>query len=261
MRLSDLTEKLVRFEIVDPGKGTAFDDVDTRLINTPSYSSRLQKAFGKTPFPFEIYIVHHPHDHSHWIERQSTYTNVMDAAKIKANYWPEFKHNPSAITLFITNNFADNKHPLTPWIIAHRFVHVIDSAANAGNRKSRWTSACDNFAEDIARTYQKFGYAWYGIDNHEAWYEIVAAMTTKSARTPASIDRLHDGEASHELMTQFIINGRVSLNTDYIEIKGPDYYEPAFGEAIRATIKRNEQKLNREAANDLSRAIGQIFVI
>lgn len=261
MRLRDLTEKLVDYQIVDPGKGSAFDAVDTKLINTPAYSARLSAAFSRTPYPFSIYAVHHPHDYKHWVRNQDQYTNVMRPDEIVQKYWPDYRHDPKVITLIMTNNFADNKHPLTPWLVAHRFAHALDSAANTKTRPSRWQAAVDKFERDVADTYRKSGYTLFNVK--EAWYEIVAAMTTGSARSKnrETKERLHTGEAQHELLTQFIITGQITLDTTYIDRAGPDLYSEDFAAAMKATITRNIRKLNREAANDLSRAIGQVFVI
>lgn len=257
MHLTELWESIKRFEIIDAGLGTSFDDQDRRLLTSNSYEERLRKAFSKTPFSFDVYVVNHLYNQSEWTRSQRTNTNVMSPEYVQEKFIPDFQHDPSTITLLITNNFADSKHPLTPWIVAHRFCHVVDSARGSGKRKSRFGAAFDNFVRDVTAMYESLGYHLYGSD---VYYEIVPTLTMKSARQKDRT-RLYDGEAQHELLTQFIVNGVIKLTVDHLVNSDPIYYSQELRDGLIKVVRKNERTLNREAANDLSRAVGQIFVI
>lgn len=252
---SGIHETLTNFTVT--GSNGVLDDQDLRLITSKSYNDRIQKAFSKTPFPFDVYVVNMDVDERDWTIDYYDYTGRIDVTEAR-KLIPDFVHDPNSITIILTNNFADSKQPLTPWIIAHRFAHAMESAYSNRNtnkhRDSRFYSILSNAAERLMDVYRKHGFRVYGEDRY---IELIAGMTTKSARNKDPL--LDQGEYGHELLTQFIINGMIRLSSNHVI--APSYPDENFRHDMITEFKNVQKQLNKEAANDLSRAIGDIFVL
>lgn len=259
--MTGIVEKLIKFGTLNRHATGSFDDRDQRLIRTRSYASRLERAFSRTPYPFEIYTANMEVDRKQFTFSYTSKVGQWSKQRVKDLIDPDFHHNPDAITLILTNNYADSAHPLTPWIVAHRFSHAVEAGDGRQHqtRESRFFRVLNNLETEVARVYDSTGFALH--DRQEAWIEIVGMMTTKSAKEVRKDpqQRMHYGEAQIELLTQFIVKGSITFDTSGMDDN--EDYSPELRDGLKQVAGKYTRILNREAANTLSRCVGSIFVI
>src|SRR5882757_8492141 len=109
-----------------------FDDNDTKLLNNPKAKKKLNDAFLKVPYDFNIYFYDSikVFGGMYEINDQRLYDRALYNFKQS-----DFDNN--AINVVFVGNDASDKHPITPWVIAHRIGHIIfDYGDNTNSYKT-----------------------------------------------------------------------------------------------------------------------------
>jgi len=183
----------------DPDKPGSMAAKDIALIRRPSHEQRVRKAFQKTPYVFDLIFYNHP-DYSFLYRDRSEFSpqfreftkqfsGEMTPSLIKylgVNTQPD----PATITcVYLSNANVRNTMPLTPWIIAHRFVHALRDAWSASRLSEPLSKAVD-----VVKTAAEW--------NSDS-------MTMRSYRE-LDLDTFTD-EVFEEVVAQYLITGRAEL--------------------------------------------------
>jgi hypothetical protein len=213
-----------RFELIgDWGPKSAkrgWDDKSHRLLTSEKAVQKIRNQWSRSPVDFDMYFV-----------RQAGAQEYLEIGEVslewvkdKLNY--KFEPNEDAITIFFTQNRGDQKVPMTAWIIGHRFGHALESG---GRGRGRWTGATSSSAGELYKNFEKQvytdlqdlaqnvyrrsvpNYKDYSMRQKGIMHKIAQALgTMKSARE----GNLRDfGEFVHELLGQYILEGRVKFNS------------------------------------------------
>ncbi len=210
----------------DFNTGTGFNDIDKKLVNTSGYKNRVINAFKNTPYNFEIYLAN-----SKGIDGSSENDNLTNIDIISSsnsaitNQYGGIVSEKGKIKIVMISNLSppDKKIPATPWIIAHKIGHTLQDHGDAYDideqiykisstmaRLKYGTKTPDQFINDFV------SYVHTGYDNN-----LFGILTSKSKN---NID--NEYEIFPELVAQFLINGKVTLNVD-------------------ESMKKHETKINR----------------
>ncbi len=255
---------------------------DRKLLTNPKALRKITAQWEKTPVNFNVYLVNNKDGTKHgevgevskkWMEE-----NLPTTA-------PYIEIKPDAVNLLFMNNTGDERVPMTGWIMAHRFGHVVARHNFGQGTKPRGNSMgmerqfadFEDAREALNRTMMSilndgYGYklrqtngGWFGPEGNVlvAFYEQIGTM--RSARTGAIRNEF---EFTLELLAQYMLTGRMKFNpipktfskgrSVHASFKGPeddmDYYNGMLDDLADGT-------LNYMFDNLLQACVGKILVM
>ncbi len=260
--------------IGDFSKGHSFTSkADRALVTHPTAVRKIRDFFKNTDVTFDFYFVN-TKEARHFTEVGKVNEQFLwEKLKIKPSDLQNGTINRDAITVFFTNNKGDEKIAMTPWIIAHRFGHVI-------RREHHYKELCkemDTFLQNVLMCYgydiKNSKYSGYGNDNNSREFQNFRMAekqlcnilgTFKSARDK---NLRNTAEFTHELLAQYLMLGEIKLNP------APDHLptgKVAWGnretrrgnkEEAQEFIDMMERDFGYYAEAALGSIIGDIFVM
>ena len=256
----------------EPG---TFDASDLTTLKHPTWHARLVQTFRKVSVPVNVYMINFtkltktlaPNDNGDvslvpptgtgfgfddWVEHIS---GVYQAADFEQNFGFVPPNYENSINMMFTNNFGDGKIPMTPWMVAHRFVHA---TAGSTVSKNRWWRRRDGEASLYFNRYfnrmqntmemimddRNIGYS---IPDSAEIYKLVSSL--KSAQY-GRIDRR--GEFYIELAAQYMLTGKLHFNTTKLE-----WLDENIIEYVERYLAEAEDDLNAW----FSHLTGRIYVL
>lgn len=130
MRFSDfiLSEMpITNFQLVGQWDNTkrkyGYGKSDAGILTNQKAVDKIHKAWSNSKQNYSIYFVKSPQAYKH------SEVGEVTSEWIKANIGIDIPADPRSITVVFTNNIGDQKVPMTAWIMAHRFGHVVNRVA------------------------------------------------------------------------------------------------------------------------------------
>lgn len=212
-----------------PGHG--FDKASRKLLTNEKYVEKIKTKWSKVEQHFDLYFVKGPgmRKYSEIGEVSRKFVNdVMDV---------DIPIREDRITVIFVNNRGDEKIPLTAWMLGHRFSHAlrrrhqsIKSETKDGNWLNTDFEQIEEALDHLVKWVSKHVYgadldrkpvyfSAYGSDREDRQHnqvvekkkmKILQALGTFKSAREGKIARA--GEMVHELVAQYIINGRVEFN-------------------------------------------------
>jgi hypothetical protein len=203
-------------------KGSSFRNKNDRTMLTSEKAIRnVRKKFGKTPYNFNLYFVNSAKANRH------TEVGQVDMSWIEKNLDPQvaeaLKKSPAAdesINIVYTNNKGDEKIPLTPWMMAHRFSHAAMRGKSSDSTWSHIGEAQRHLVSQIKQLMEYYGrqnfdprMGGYDADNRKRSQQAMLYMFYQMASFKSARDRnLREWrEIIHELLAEYIITGKVTF--------------------------------------------------
>ncbi len=200
----------------DTQNAGSFNSSEVKAMHNQTWLKKLTSHLSRTPYKINVYFYNAPGG-----EFADDYGNSIKSAydgRIKPEeiYYVEkilnvkIPQDKDAITFIMMDNEGDEKVGLTPWIVAHRLVHSLI----IGRNTDEWKVLTDFvrimlFSSLAPKDFLKF----------------------KSAKTESVI---REGEYSVELMTQYIVQGSITVNTPELDYPVRDgYFYPWHGEPVK----------------------------
>jgi hypothetical protein len=204
----------------------SFPQNDLKAMNNDKWVKKLHVAFEKTRFNFNLYLYNAPegivklNGEEHKAKTQyGNYHGLIHPLQLNPIIGKLLTRNitEQAITVLLTQNEGDEIVPLTPWIVAHRVAHAIfyadrspkDTVPEITRYINSVRGDVDSFFVPAARLVAPIT-ANSPLSERQR-LNILARQVGKfrSAREGNVRDR---GEFAIELVTQFIVQGKVTLN-------------------------------------------------
>jgi len=261
--------------IGDFDKPGPFRGVDRRLVPHPKNQLKAAKFFERTPYDFRLFFSNIP-----GTGKYSEY-GAVSAERLKVMFGEVaetiLKDSDDTITVVFVGNSGDAKVMMTPWIMAHRFAHAIQSAGRG--RWSLWGEAEKHFFSSVndmlsdyygksGRNDGKSSVNWSMTQEYNALFNAIG--TQRSSRTN-QIRRPY--EFLYELFAQYIGTGEIKLgplpdhlgygkkawgkSTNYLKINPEDGDEDSRREATSTLA--NDMKYMFDPV--LGNSVGKIFVM
>jgi len=153
----------------------------------------------------------------------------------------EFKPNDNEITVIYTrNDFQLN--PMTAWIMAHRFAHMISSYIEEVIEEIYFLSKMGHIADHSKTDFESLPYKF---------------ATMRSARENKIINLR---ELYHEFMTQYLMTGKVTLNS-LDAVVDTSNIEPKKLEDIQSIIPKLNARMNSKFGELLDSFHGKVFMM
>jgi len=218
-------------------------ETDRRMVTSEKAIKNVRKKFGKCPYGFNLYFVNSPKANRHtqvgevsidWIKQNLDVELVNKLAQTKNAL-------DDNINIVFTNNKGDERVPMTPWIMAHRFAHAV--ARRNGMRPSHnaYTEAEKHLQNATISLMDYYGKKNFDMEvrGYRADRENVIARRNQLAMIylfnqlgkfkSARERKLRDWfEITNELIAQYIITGNISFNDP----------PQCFGGGARASAQR-----------------------
>lgn len=196
-----------REELVQNGN-SFMSKIDRALIRKPETEAALRKAFARVPFSMYVYFLNDPAGIEmaiHHLDYGPAYPTGNANSKVHAILGQEvmtevrrvLAQDKKGLVFILTHNEGGAvRHPLTPWMIAHRMSHASGSTISTGDYHS--------LLYDMASAYVPEG---TDPDRYD-----IAAMARECCTFKAARDNnmLNDDMGEHiaEIMAQYLMTGR-----------------------------------------------------
>lgn len=116
--------------IGDFSKGSSFTkSSDRAIITNPVAIQKVKNFFKGTSVDFDFYFVNTKDARQYTEIGEVKEEFLWDKLKLKPEQLKDGKINHDHVTVFFTNNKGEGRIAMTPWILAHRFGHVIKRIA------------------------------------------------------------------------------------------------------------------------------------
>ena len=266
----------------DFNKPGPFRGPDKKLIPHPVNQLKTQQFLSNSPYDFRLFFSNIPGTGNY-----SEY-GPMTPEKIQQIFTKDADQivngSADAITIVYVGNKGDAKKMLTPWIMAHRFGHAVQSghrrAAPMGGKESgAWPDAEEYFFSTVnqlldrayGKTIRNQGRRSLNWDLTPEYNALFNALGTQRSSRSGAIRRPY--EFLYELFAQYIKDGKITLNPLPTNL---GYGKQAWGNPSKyMNLKpeyRDQDTRQYEAqglADDLSdyfaevlrSAVGQIYVM
>ena len=206
MKMSDLTQPLFEMPLgdFDPSqmREPQFTRHDIKSMQKPEFQAKLSQMLSKTPITFNVYTKHVPGGVA---GNEYSFGFDGDLGGILDEHGQE-----GVINLVVMSNPQANTklgvHPLTPWMLVHRVAHYLPHDINAD-----WMLLELYFGEEgVWETTDEIGDSFLEIadTNPKLLDHMAKYLTMRSARKGA----IAETEFGVEMLTQYIVNGGITLN-------------------------------------------------
>lgn len=197
----------------------SFAASDVKAFNNPKWLTKVHSHFSRTPFDFNIYLVNlkdgvfYPYSKQDGSPDTETGSKNLQAFfkgrvtkrerdKLMDFLGADIPRSQTAINIIMTDNEGDEKVGLTPWILAHRVVHAMIQPFVGALQEP--LDLDDRYAiQSLIREVQSFIAAVSEVTTPQKAYKFKSAQQDNIIR---------DGELVVELITQYIVQGSVTLN-------------------------------------------------
>jgi len=264
--------------IGDFSKGSSFTNkTDRALVTNPVAIKKVKDFFQNTSANFDFYFVNTKDARKYTEIGKVKEDFIYDKLNISPEQLKNGKINENNITVFFTNNKGDERVPLTAWVIAHRFGHVIRRDYAWDKELSQWV---DEKLEEILsaygiskKTYTPYSYGNIGSGNGNEVRKYKTAIrhlcetigTFKSARDK---NLRAEFEFHYELFAQYLKRGEVAFNplpevllTGHAAFGRKKYKRLQDVESANAELYNLKNDYNYYANAVLTNCIGNIYVM
>lgn len=264
--ISDLTH------VGDWTKGSSFrHEADRKLLTNPKAITKITAQWEKTPVDFNVYLVNNKDGIKHkeigsvtkeWID-----TNLPTTA-------PFIDVKPNAVNLLFMNNTGDERVPMTGWIMAHRFGHVVSRYGDFvyGTPSQRQFHDFTDAREELLRVAAYILNDGFGLNAHQSrsnpiyqktlvsFYEQIGTM--RSARTGQLRTEF---EFIYELLAQYMLVGEIKFNPIPTSFKVGrsmvHFKEPDDIDYYNGMLEDLAESLGHMFLNLLNHCVGKILVM
>lgn len=203
-------------------------DVDRKLVTHPTNIQKTYKFFEQTSYDFRIYPVNLP-GLRQYVETGARYDKAtlvpafkkagLSDEQLNTIFGPDTE---DTITVIYIGNSGDARVMLTPWVMAHRFGHAIQSTTRSyspQNEYSEWGNADKTFFKSVNEILTNY----YGVqlDQYRKKYDIQWEQTAKYCALFNAIGTQRSSreglikrpyEFIYECFAQYLKTGTVTLN-------------------------------------------------
>jgi hypothetical protein len=257
-----------------------YDRPSYKMLTNPNYVQKIKTSWMKFHYDVDMFFVKDKN------LRQYSERGEVDSQFIKDNLGLDIHPNYNIITMVYVNNMGDEKVPLTPWILAHRMSHAIMRRNDTFEKHYEQVvhrSIINDLLPVLYPNRVSKGYStsfWSSPDEYrsrkdqeEKLTDVLYQLCTFRSARNNNVRNLT--EFLHEMMAQYVIEGHVTFNKDYNNLKrilkhmawGRPYYKwhPQRSEEDIREIEHaieNLENLTNHAINDVfGDAVDKIFLM
>ena len=235
--------------IGDPKIPGTFEEPDLKAISNPKWHAKLIKTFSRVPFPVNIYLLNgvdnkvnnglvNDSDEMNIPRKRNVTITALNLGiilpDIQGCYKPDdFEFNfgflppnyTNSLSVLFTNNFGDEKMPLTSWMVAHRIIHAISVDQTHYTRNNGEVAlAFASYWRAIQSVMQASGGKYLRIRGELRSVGTPSDIYSKVSNLKSAQNRdiKRGGEFYIELATQAFLTGDFYFNLDSLDLSASD---------------------------------------
>lgn len=248
---------------------------DIGILTNPAGVEKIKRKWSKTEMPFDLYFLRSPQGYKVREVGEVDQEYLRDVLKINIQI------NPQAITVIFTQNMGAERMPMNYWTIAHRFGHALARKSQAYDyyerelRNEMLRIAQDIYGYGSSRSYgYGYDYGYQDKARRENPDTILKGLAQAIGTMGSARKRLlrNFNEFFHELLAQYIIEGKVRFNplpnlipTRYAWGRPEGNWQRVGKEEIESWNEYIQESLtelvNNNLAVALQQSIGKIYVM
>ena len=241
-----------------------FYDIDQKLLNNEKYKVKLFRAFEKTPFIFNFYVIYLDDNKLPGLKFTQEQLIKLIESKLSRKIITDGR-----ITCLYTNGVTANYIPMTPWIFAHRLMHAIQIAPHGPQILE---PSLYNFLIDIIKRLKPYSFDLVYMKtndrslagsfniNYDVKYLSEILFTMKSAREK----KVGINDITGEILAQYLITGKIKFNrienlNNLKYIKGLINLENLDLTSINQEIADGEIFIAKKCEEQLQSLVGKVI--
>lgn len=225
---------------------SGYTAADKSILTNPNSVKKLRNAFERTPFVFDFYVF-----------LNGLTSNIYGkkwTAELLASVTKQPIKTDGKITVVYTNNATGQYFPLTPWIMAHRMAHALQTKHDYWPHERGFWKAISSVGDEVG-LHIHIGNSALNPVNQEGTKLAAAMMTMKSARR--GVIR-NDLDFYGEIVAQFLLTGRVRF-ARFADWNENELHIDCDEEALDQAIAEAEEETNRVLQGQFEALVGQII--
>ncbi len=205
-----------------PDEAGSLQKDDIRAAQNPKWAVKLAKSFATVDETVNVVLINSgPIDPDQ--DGNQIYPDAINLSDWSGNYAPEsFKTTfgflppdyQSRINIILVSNEGDERMPMTPWMVAHRFCHALGNSVSRYTR--RYNDEVRNFNEFFYIMGKIMRYLRFDCDIHVTDEVLFNALGTFASARNRKIVR--SGEFIIELATQYFLKGDFDFRLDRLNL-------------------------------------------
>jgi len=213
---------------------------DRRIVSNPAYITKVREKFGKVKQNINILFVNTPQGNRHTEVGEVSKDWIKDELGENTLNKINNMNTGNAITIIFTNNKGDQRVSMTPWILAHRMMHVFarETPGGSSDVTKSYRAAADNIlrytSEYIMPYYfgynKKFPDSYSGMTRSQGRHGFFTDDSQRKSQREKQLffkylfqeigtfrsardNKLRDWfEVINELGAQYLITGKIKFN-------------------------------------------------
>lgn len=194
----EITMPITNFELVGEWGSKSpkrkYKQVDINILTNDKAVNKIHRKFSRTKHKFNFIFLRSK------LGAQYLQQGVKDQEWVETNLGIKYTPDDDAINVIYTNNVGTEHVPMTAWMIAHRLSHAMF------NKRHRFY----NKYEQALITLQ----GWYdnGLSYRDRFYGLLPIVySLGTMRSVRHNNLVHCYEFVHEMVAQYLINGKITL--------------------------------------------------
>lgn len=170
-------------DALQKGDEIGWDKPSHKLLSNPRALEKIKKTYNSIPHDFQVYFI----GKIPGFRAEQSPIEEITPQKLEKLKLSKLAINPNKINILLTQS---DRHPMTGWIIAHRFAHLLEPYVR--KYKDVWEKIFNSVLTDV-----------YNVEPNErpSWALSNALGTMRSARN----NQLQPEEFISEMVTQYIM--------------------------------------------------------
>lgn len=242
--------------------------MDRKLLTSPKGQAKLIHKWQRTVVPFSLWFVNSPEAGRH--KEVGEVTEQWLATNLPTTL-PQLQLRDNAVNVIYTNNSGAEWMPMTAWVAAHRFAHVIRALPEFEQMRDMVFRALTRI---LVNAYGQTQPQRYDFERREVFNRMMTKFcemigTFKSARNKQIRNQY---EFVYELVAQYMITGTIRFNpvprsfshgrmawgrpTNYASLRGSE-----TGDDINQDLMELAAQTQNACEDLLYSCVGRIFVM
>ncbi len=254
-------------------KNSSYGAQDRKLLTNPKALTKIKSMWkGPEEVDYNIILVNHPEG------RLQQEIGEVDRAWLESNMPKTVNEllpllKPDEVNIIYTNNSGAERVPMTGWVAAHRYGHVLFRKSFGKTMSYYYSESATTLSRYIGDLASQYSIGLNGIGRGDRDLNALLSTTTRNLmRAICTFKSARDGnlrtsfEALHELFAQYIITGKITFNDipKMVKVGNAKHYyggEDDYDHDNRAIQQDLAYELQQYFETAIHQSVGKIYVM
>ncbi len=245
---------------------------DIKILTSPNLVEKIKKKWQKVPQTFDLHFVRIPGGTNFREKGEVNSDFIRDQLKL------DIPIDNDNITIIFTQNVGDERKAMNYWTMAHRGLgHALQRDTEyqyfAEQVQRDLKEISERFFNLSGERYNPYGYGGYGdssqriVRERKNMLDVAHAIGTMGSARARNVRNF--GEFPHEIISQYIITGRIKFNVPKNLITRYNWGNPQYQyrdrssdeEDLTEKLRSMEEYYTSLCQDILQNLLGRVFVV